>query len=126
MRTRASTAWLAATLTLGLSACGGGEDTFYDGPCTTEVRTSILVTVVDQNASAIPSASIAYQINGGPVRTVACPATGACPIAQEQAGRFTLSVSKTGFETRAVEVQVSRDVCHVQTEQRLVILRAIA
>lgn len=125
MNVRASTALLSATSAFLLSACGGGggDEGLQGVVCTTEVRSSVVLTVVDVNAATIPSALLSYQINGGPTQSRVCPATGACAVGEEQAGRFNLSVSKAGFVTAAAEVQVARDVCHVLTEQVRIVLR---
>ena len=122
MNPRQSTALLSVAAALFLSACGGGSGS--DGvACTTEIRASVVVTVVDANAAPIPSAVVSYQVNGGPAQSRVCPATGACPVGEEQAGRFTLSIGKAGFVSVNAEVQVNRDVCHVLTEQVRVVLR---
>ncbi len=116
---------LAVASGLLVSACGGDGGAAGDGVvCTTEVRTSVLITVVDATAAPIPSAVVSYQINGGPAQSLVCPAAWACPVGLEQAGSFSLTVGKLGFVTVAATVQVNRDVCHVQTEQLRVVLRA--
>ncbi len=125
MNVRTSTALLIATMGFFLSACGGGggDEGLQGVVCTTEVRSSVVLTVVDVNAAAIPSVLVSYQVNGGPTLSQVCPATGTCSVGQEQSGRFTLSVSKVGFVTAAAEAQVARDLCHVLTEQVRVVLR---
>jgi len=118
---RALTAPLATALALSLSACGGGTDP--EGfACTMEVRTSVLVTALDTRSAPIPSPSVSYQINDGPAQVQGCPAAGACPVGEEQSGRFRLTVSKVGYVSAQAEVQVNRDVCHVLTERVSVVL----
>jgi hypothetical protein len=125
MPSRLQSAAVMLTAALSLSACGGGDsDNSQTIACTTEVRASLVLTVVDANGAAVPSAAVNYQINGGPTLSLTCPATGACRVGEEQAGRFSLSVSKPGFATSTSEVQVNRDLCHVLTEQVSVVLRA--
>lgn len=117
---------LSTATALLVSACGGGgSDAGNPVVCTTEVRASVVLTVVDAASAPIPSAVVSYQINGGPAKSLICPATGACAVEYEQAGQFTLSVSKLGFVTTAATVQVNRDACHVLTEQLRVVLRTV-
>ena len=113
---------LSTALALVLAACGGDTAT-ESVVCTTEARTSVLVTVIDAASAPIPSASVSYQINDGAAQVKACPASGACPVGTEQSGRFKLTVSKVGYAPAVAEVQVNRDVCHVTTEQVTVVLR---
>ncbi len=122
MSHRPSTALAAAAAALAFSACGGGDAA--DGiACTTEVRPSVVLTVVDSNAVAIPSVTVTYRIGSGAWQSLVCPATGSCPVGSEQVGRFSLSVSKAGYLTGTADVQVNRGVCRVTTEQVRMVLR---
>jgi hypothetical protein len=129
MKPRTLISLLTITTCLALSACGGGNADEVVA-CTTEFRSSVVITVVDAASAPIPNAEVTYLINGGPAQSLVCGATGVCgvggnaQVGKEQDGRFTLFVSKPGFVTTGAEVQVNRDACHVQTEQLRIVLRS--
>ena len=106
----------------GVSACGGGkEDSIV---CTTEARTSLLLTVVDQLNAPLPGVNVTYQVNGGTAQSQACEATGKCAIAFEVSGVFSIAASKAGYTTAPGTVTVTRGVCHVTTESLTLTLRS--
>lgn len=106
----------------GLSACGGSADEGI--ACTTEARTSVLLTVVDQLNVALPGVKVIYQVNGGVAQSQLCEPTGKCAIAFETSGIFLIMASKTGYTSASGMVTVTRDVCHVITESLSLTLSA--
>ena len=113
---------LCMLFVLAVSACGGGEE---DGiVCTTEARTSVLLTVVDRLNAPLPGVNVTYQVNGGAGQSQACEASGKCAIAFEVSGVFSITASKAGYTTASGTVTVTRDVCHVTTESLTLTLRS--
>lgn len=106
------------------SACGGGGG--YDGiACTTEARTSVLLTVVDQLGAPLPGVTVMYQVNAGNAQSEACDSNGTCAIAFEVSGVFSITATKVGYTSPSGMVTVTRDECHVITERlTLTLLRA--
>lgn len=105
------------TLSALVSACGGGD--LGDGlvVCTTEARTSVLVTVVDQVGAPLPGVTVSYRVDGGAAQSQPCDVSGACPLAFEVSGVFTFTASKLGYTSPSRTVTVKRDACHVVTER---------
>ena len=83
-------------LFLAVSACGGGSDGLDGLVCTTEARTSVVLTVVDQVGTTLPGVAVSYQVNGGPALGQVCDLTGVCQIAFEVSGVFAITASKAG------------------------------
>lgn len=112
-----------------VSACGGGDDGIAPSPpiasipCTTELRTSVVLTVVDQFNAPLSGVNVRYQVNGGAAQNQVCESTGSCAIAFEVGGVFLITASKVGFTPASGMVTVNRDVCHVITESLTLTLR---
>lgn len=96
------------------SACGGADAGFA---CTTEARTSVLLTVVDQLGAPLPGVSVRYQVDAGSAQSQACESNGVCAIAFEVSGVFSISATKVGYTSPSGTVTVTRDECHVNTER---------
>ena len=105
-----------------VSACGGGQEDVI--LCTTEARSSVLLTVVDQLNAPLSGVHVTYKVNGGAVQSQICESTGTCAIAFEVSGVFSIDASKAGYTTASSTVTVSRDVCHVNTESLTLILQS--
>lgn len=101
-----------------VSACGGG------GACTAELRTSVLVTVVDQFSAPLSGVTVTYQVNGGTTQSQAHEFNGTYGIAFEVSGLFTIAASKPGYTTSSGSVTVNRDECHVITERITLMLQS--
>lgn len=119
---------LTAALSL-LCACN------IDKPvdCTMEARASVQVSVVDQNGVALVPSSAEYQVNGGDLTQVDCmggeEACSEFVVGWEQAGTFSVTASYEGEvegdpccwyndnQTVEVEVGMTEDECHVETQQ---------
>ena len=106
------------------SACGGGNAS--DGiACTTEARTSMVLTVVDQFGAPLPGVTAMYRANAGNAQSEACDSNGKCTIAFEVGGVFAITAAKVGHTSTSATVTVTRDACHVITERlTLTLLRA--
>ena len=113
-----------------VSACGGGDEGITPSSppipstaCTTEARTSVLLTAVDHLNAPLPGVNVLYQVNGGTVQNQACESTGTCAIAFEVSGVFSITASKVGYTPASGTVTVTRDECHVITERLTLTLR---
>ena len=105
-----------------LSACGNGA---YDGvACTTEARSSVDISVLYILGLPLRDYEVLYQINQGTVQKTICYTSSPCAIDFEKAGVFSLTVSKSGFQSAMGEVTVSKDVCHVITQRVTLTLKA--
>jgi len=106
---------LAAAAMLG--ACGGDEDRIEAIACTTEVLTSVLLTVVDPINAPLPGVTATYRVDGGATQSKACEPNGTCAIGEEVSGVFSITASKAGYVPSSVAITVRRDECHVITER---------
>lgn len=103
-----------------LVACGGGNDT----ACTSEARSSVMLTVLDTLGLPMRGYDVAFQIDKGSVQKITCESSDACAITYEQSGVFSMTVSKPGFNSTSLDVTVSRDECHVMTQRVTLTLKA--
>lgn len=101
--------------------------------CTMEARASVQVSVVDQNGLALVPSSAEFRFNGGDPQPVECMSgEAACSefvVGWEQAGTFSVTASYEGEvegdpccwyndnQTVEVEVGMTEDECHVETQQ---------
>lgn len=124
----ARAALMAALMASLTASCGGlGEE---DGiACTTEVRTSVIVHVVDQAGVPLAGATVTYRVDGGTEQAATCHQTlAACTdfqAGQELSGEFGITARRAGFLPASATVTVDRDVCHVQTQQLTLTLRPV-
>ena len=99
--------------------CGGTVDDAV--VCTAEVRSSVVVAIVDANGVPLPGATVNWRVDGGPLQAATCIAVPAgCSsffAGQEISGEFTISAEKTGWRPATAQVTVQRDVCHVITRE---------
>jgi len=103
------TAWAVISI-LAFDALGCASTA---ATCTTEARASLTVTVLGPSGSICDATVVAQNGNdmttltsfGGPDCTYAGPF--------ERAGTFTVTVSKTGFQSAMTTVTVGSDECHV-------------
>jgi len=109
---RLSFAFVAsAPLVFALSSCSSGPVA-----CTDEARSSLAVTVVDQDGAALTDASVTATVDD---ETNTCEHTGEgsydCGF-YERAGDFVVAAEKAGYEPDDESVAVGEDECHVVTE----------
>jgi hypothetical protein len=106
--------WTAAgTLLAALVAC---SDSLYDGDCTLEARSGLIVTVRDSVTGAlVPNASVVAR-NATITDTARDVSTGVYSLAYEMAGVFEVVVERTGYRpwSRA-NVRIRQGRCHVET-----------
>jgi hypothetical protein len=100
-----------------VSACGGGDPGDGLVVCTTEARTSVLVTVVDQVGASLSGVTVSYRVDGGAAQSQPCDASGACALAFEVSGVFAFTAYKLGYTPLSGKATVKRDACHVITER---------
>ena len=116
--------WLILLISSALlSACGSGK-TGDDVVCTAEARSSISLTVLDTLGLPIRTYDVAYQIDKGATQNISCNSSGACAIEYEKSGVFSMTVSKPGFNSTSLDVTVTRDACHVNTQNVTLTLKA--
>ena len=112
---------VGVVLFVALYGCGRGDTTF----CTADLRTSVVLTVVDNANAPLAGATVSYQVDGGAGSSLVCDfpgATGVCGLGQEIAGAFSIVVSKAGYTSASGSVTVARDECHVITERLTLVL----
>lgn len=110
---------------LVLSCTNNGNDLNPDYRiCTEEVRFGLSITIKDaatgqvlKNGVSVVATDHAY------VETLQTTEySDAFFGAGERSGTYTIAVSKVGYDTKTMVVDVSRDYCHVITESRVVLL----
>ena len=106
-----------------LSACGSGKSG-DDVVCTAEARSSVSLTVLDSLGLPMRAYDVAYQIDKGATQNISCNTSGACAIEYEKNGVFSMTVSKPGFNPTSLDVTVTRDACHVNTQNITLTLKA--
>jgi hypothetical protein len=107
--------WFALTSVLAVHALGCGSTEMH--ACTTEARASLTVTVLGPSGRICDANVVAQKENevttmmafGGPECTYAGP--------YEQAGTFTVTASKDGFQSATTTVTVTAGECHVEGRQ---------
>ncbi|MEO0602432.1 MAG: hypothetical protein AAF211_13400 [Myxococcota bacterium] len=85
--------------------------------CTLEARSSISLTVVDEDGFAIPEATASFTVGRGdaqPCDALGDPGSFVC--GWEVAGEFTVTIEAPGFDTDTFTRRVESDECHVITE----------
>lgn len=116
--------------TLVLAACPDKDDDSGDGQstgdsggvdCTTEARSSVSITLLDEagqnhvEATGGAGISATYTVDGGESQT--CEAVfDAVVCGWEQAGDFVIVVDAEGYVPEQREVTVEEDECHVISE----------
>lgn len=110
---------LASAVGVLVAGCGGtGDDTVA---CTTEVRYSVVVSVVDSGGQAVPGATVSYSVDGGSTLAATCIGLpSACSnflAGQEISGEFAIKAGKAGWRPASATVTVQRDACHVITRE---------
>lgn len=100
---------LAAVSILSLTAC--------EEACTTEIRPSVNVQVLDEAGLAM-DASVQYDIGDGPV---SCDqlgdAAGYYICGEDFAGEIEILVSAEGYQDHSETLTPESDECHVITEE---------
>lgn len=115
---------------LALVACGDKDDDSGDGQstggdggvdCTTEARSSVSITLLDESgANHVESTggvgiSASYTVDGG--ESQVCEAVfDSVVCGWEQAGDFVIVVDAEGYVPEQREVTVEEDECHVISE----------
>ena len=94
--------------------------------CTTEARSSVSLTVVDEQGNALADADAVFAVDGGAERDCESMGNGAFVCGWEEAGAFTITVDAEGFGAKTVQLTVDADECHVQTEILEVTLEPVA
>jgi hypothetical protein len=96
-----------------VGACGGGMQV----NCTASFVNGIVITLKDPGGAPICDATItavdgtySETLKAGP----GCTYTGA----GERAGVYDVTIEKSGFKTQMIQIGVTKDECHVHTEQR--------
>ena len=116
--------WLTLLISSALlSACGSGKSG-DDIVCTAEARSSVSLTVLSTLGLPISNYDVAFQIDKGATQNISCNTSGACAIEYEKSGIFSMTVSKPGFNPTSLDVTVTRDACHVNTENVTLTLKA--
>jgi hypothetical protein len=105
---------LLLALASALPFVAGCSDGFEEPVvCTTELRHSVRVTVIDAGIS-VDDADVSYSVDGSALTD--CDALGTLYVCgAEQSGNFLL-VATRGDRTGTTEVEVLSDECHVMTE----------
>jgi len=120
--------WSRSALVLAFAACWGacaqraGPAAESAVVCTLEARSSFAVTVVDSTSGAPIRSGATVGVAEGPFAdTLLAPGPGASAYSggvYERPGTYTVAVSHPDYRPwRRSGVEVTRDECHVQTQQ---------
>ena len=85
--------------------------------CTSEIVSSVYVTIYDENGEVIENAAPTYSVDGGPEGSCEEDSIGGHHCGEEQAGTVTIHVSVEGYEDAEQSVVVESNECHVITEE---------
>jgi hypothetical protein len=107
MRARCALAFLAiGILAFEVAGCA----------CTSDIKSSLRIFVVDSTGSAITDATVTYSVDDGPTQDCNnAPNSNEFYCAQERAGDFLITVSR-GATKKTQSLEVDEDYCHVETE----------
>lgn len=100
------------------AGCGGPLQA-----CTEIAVFSVNVTVVDGASAPVSDATLKYTVDGGPEKSCEQedPTKNAYICGVEEAGHFVITATR-GTATKTVEVDVSKDECHVVPEKTTITL----
>ena len=94
--------------------------------CTTDIRSSALVTVIDQDGSPIDNADVSYTVDGVEGTFIETWSTGQYVLGEEEAGDFIVDiVAEIDTEdpccqevgTATLEFTIAENECHVETQE---------
>jgi hypothetical protein len=109
---------------VAMAAVAGCTD---DTVCTAQFVSGLRIEVEDESGNRVCDATVRavdgdYQEDLEPLG-----AAGDCFYdgAGERAGRYTVTVEKADFQTESIEVAVTEDECHVETESRAITLLSV-
>lgn len=111
------------TLMAVLFACEPKEEGIL---CTTDIRSSALVTVIDQDGSPIDNADVSYTVDGVEGTFIETWSTGQYALGEEEAGDFIVDIfaeidtddpccQEVG--TATLEFTIEENECHVETQE---------
>jgi hypothetical protein len=104
---------LLVSASLFLNACNPVEPQYN---CTAVMTQSIALTASDSDNKPIEEFAVSYRINDGEVQNAVCNAAQPCLPVYEASGKFAITVSKVGYLPTSLNVTVTRNECHVNTE----------
>lgn len=92
----------AAVVVFAVAACSGGDvqSGYHD------VVASVEINVVDAQNNIVADGTASYSVNGGSVLFGSCFPTGVCLVGQGEGGRFVITISKSGYVSATVTVDV--------------------
>lgn len=87
-------------------------------------RSSVSITVSDNDGALLPGATVSFSVDGGDFKAATCADDSALESCSkfnagfELAGAFVVRTEKTGYESaeQSVTVDMTADGCHVQTQ----------
>jgi hypothetical protein len=96
---------------LGIFACEPG--------CDDMAVASVVVTIVDQDGTAITDAAVVYNVNGGQDANCEDGAEGEWICGYEETGQIEVTAAKSGYtsDSDTVTVSLTEDECHVQSQE---------
>lgn len=83
--------------------------------CTAELRTSVVLSVVDAETGEDVAAMVTLLIDGVASSDVSEGAPGQYQLGSEQDGTFEVTVSADGYAPVTTKYEVTADECHVMT-----------
>jgi hypothetical protein len=104
-----------AVVGVALIGQAGCSDDDEGVDCTTDVRRSVLVTVLDSNGALVPDAQVSYSTGGAP-QPCDDLLGGLYGCGSELRGDFAIEAARGGVSA-AISVEVSADECHVITRE---------
>jgi hypothetical protein len=114
---------ILAIAPISLTACGSDDRGSYN--CTANVAQSVVLNVSETTGQPIDEYLVSYRINNGAVQNVLCKAESNCLGVYEASGEFAITILKDGFESTSINVTVTRNVCHVNTQTLTITLKSL-